>query len=378
MPNTDHYKEGYGSETQSEESDYDDDCSDHSLESSSDDGAWREEDEQENLPTLLNSTRHRKKTIENYIAPVHMRETVYRCKEFPNGVYINRQGIVIPDHPQSTKPFTGKRGRDSFEEEADPPAKHARINEDDDEEEPYESSEELSDSDDSENSIYASDEENSSEDRIASMLTDLKSGADSCAESYERSQKSKNKHVKSMRLVHATQDMVEEWLSIKKKEGRSLHMVYKSSLLVENPFFDLTFMNLLEKKAEESTKYVTASLVCSDVTIQCQCGHVTPTMTEHVAHLKTTHWPILGHMDEIQKQWSEDKLRKTTLKFSYESKNALYLTFKGKAQNEILVSATEAKCTTCNTKVDRSFSEYVEHHLDHVTKLNIAKLSCEI
>lgn len=46
------------------------------------------------LITLFNSTRRRRVTKENYIAPRHMRDKVIYCKEYPNGVYINRSGLI--------------------------------------------------------------------------------------------------------------------------------------------------------------------------------------------------------------------------------------------------------------------------------------------
>lgn len=46
------------------------------------------------LITLFNSTRRRKVTKDNYIAPAYMRDKVIYCREYPKGVYINRSGRV--------------------------------------------------------------------------------------------------------------------------------------------------------------------------------------------------------------------------------------------------------------------------------------------
>lgn len=63
---------------------------------------WLEEtDEPHALPVLLNSTARRRKTLETYIAPPHLRQTVLRCQEFPHGVYIDSFGIPRPDDPRS-------------------------------------------------------------------------------------------------------------------------------------------------------------------------------------------------------------------------------------------------------------------------------------
>ncbi len=54
---------------------------------------------EEDLPWLLNSTARRKKTLDSLFP--HLRGQIYRCKEFPHGVYINDFGEVCPDHPNS-------------------------------------------------------------------------------------------------------------------------------------------------------------------------------------------------------------------------------------------------------------------------------------
>ena len=62
---------------------------------------WINENETDWLPVLLNSTARRKKTIDNYIAHQNLRHTVYRCKEYPSGVYINKYGEICPDDKRS-------------------------------------------------------------------------------------------------------------------------------------------------------------------------------------------------------------------------------------------------------------------------------------
>lgn len=55
----------------------------------------------EGLPRLFNSSSRRKKTLDNFIAPPHLHDRIYRCREFPRGVYINRHGEVLPDDSRS-------------------------------------------------------------------------------------------------------------------------------------------------------------------------------------------------------------------------------------------------------------------------------------
>lgn len=61
---------------------------------------WLDADEYHvELPQLFNSSRRRKKDISN-VYP-HLAAQVYRCKEFPEGVYISEEGEVLPDDPRS-------------------------------------------------------------------------------------------------------------------------------------------------------------------------------------------------------------------------------------------------------------------------------------
>jgi hypothetical protein len=56
------------------------------------------DDASADLPKLFNGTRRRPVTPENYLAPDRMRGTVYRCREYPNGVYIDPMGRVNVTH----------------------------------------------------------------------------------------------------------------------------------------------------------------------------------------------------------------------------------------------------------------------------------------
>lgn len=55
------------------------------------------------LPTLLNSTARRKKTIHNYYAPIRLRRTAERWREFPHGVYIDDDGVIQPEDKRSNR-----------------------------------------------------------------------------------------------------------------------------------------------------------------------------------------------------------------------------------------------------------------------------------
>jgi hypothetical protein len=62
---------------------------------------WLNPDEynEDDLPSLLNSSSRRKKTIHD-LFPL-LADRVYRCKEYPGGVYINQYGEVCPDNKRS-------------------------------------------------------------------------------------------------------------------------------------------------------------------------------------------------------------------------------------------------------------------------------------
>lgn len=73
----------------------------------------------EPLLSLYNSTSRRKKTIDNYVAPVELRDTVVRRKEYPNGVYIDKLGKVCPNDKRSgiykLKPAAGDSDYRSYD-----------------------------------------------------------------------------------------------------------------------------------------------------------------------------------------------------------------------------------------------------------------------
>ena len=61
---------------------------------------WLTKDEFENnLPSLLRGTARRKKTMESLFP--HLSNQVYRCSEFPNGIYINDFGELCPKDSKS-------------------------------------------------------------------------------------------------------------------------------------------------------------------------------------------------------------------------------------------------------------------------------------
>src|SRR5687768_17061614 len=81
------------------------------------------DDENEILPVLLNGTKSRPKTTQNYVAPQHLRSRTVRSQDFPLGIWIDAAGHLQPDDPRSGifrvgKKQTGKkRARETTSED---------------------------------------------------------------------------------------------------------------------------------------------------------------------------------------------------------------------------------------------------------------------
>ena len=76
-------------------------------------------DKDEELPCLLNGTKRRKPTLESYVAPANMRDTVYRCREFPKGIYIDRFGKAQPNDKRTGIFVENEHDDDEDDEEDD-------------------------------------------------------------------------------------------------------------------------------------------------------------------------------------------------------------------------------------------------------------------
>lgn len=86
------------------------------------------------LPILFNSTRRRQVTAATFRAAPQLRGTVYQCREYPNGVYIDDHGCVQPHHKYSgTIKSSSSRKRTRAEEEEQPEDKEEEYDEDEDE-----------------------------------------------------------------------------------------------------------------------------------------------------------------------------------------------------------------------------------------------------
>jgi len=102
------------------------------------------------LPSLLNSSRRRRKTLDSLFP--HLANTVYHCKEFPDGVYINAYGQICPNGPDSDEE-TGPESDDDDDDDAE------EDDDDDDEEEDDEETESEEAGDDDDDDDYVPDEE---------------------------------------------------------------------------------------------------------------------------------------------------------------------------------------------------------------------------
>jgi len=68
------------------------------------------DDEGDTLISLLSGTSRRKRTVETYVAPFNYHGSVIRCREYPDGIYINNRGRMCPNDPRtgSLRPLKSK------------------------------------------------------------------------------------------------------------------------------------------------------------------------------------------------------------------------------------------------------------------------------
>lgn len=202
----------------------------------------------EQLPALLAGTARRRKTVETYVAPPRLCETVQRCREFPSGVYIDRHGRMQPDDPRSgvyrwwSGPAPAERPDPEDEDDDD----EEEEEDDDDEEDPE--SEFVPDEDDEEESEEEEeDEEEEEEDedeaegdspRRKRLLADLERGQRETDATLERDRKRQRQRILSQERIEWTQRVIGEWNALGRSKLRGLDLVFDSNLhAVHEPWF---------------------------------------------------------------------------------------------------------------------------------------------
>jgi hypothetical protein len=251
------------------------------------------------LPVLFNGTATRPKNIENYTAPERMRNTVYRCVEYPKGVYINNHGEVRPNHPKSgiycygqddvnntgvdkekrlqdSEEYMEEIGNELEDDNGEFDSDESRSDSDTDPEstetnDEYMNEGESSSSEDTEgdedddedgNESYIYEHESSEEDdyddefnepvtvegAFRSLLMTPANNEDSLENStiaalamskVEASQRLARLRSEKMLLV--TQKLISRWFDTLRRRHKSLKMTYDSNVISKTPYFTLVF-----------------------------------------------------------------------------------------------------------------------------------------
>jgi hypothetical protein len=253
----------------------------------------------EKLPILLNSSSRRKKTIETYIAPIQLRNTVYRCREFPKGVYINSFGEVCPNDSRSGVYQTDlntnvKSNCDSDDNNTDIDfdlKDESDFDNDEDEDSEEEEEEEEEDEYSTENDY--TDYENEEEDEdygyekeeykpTKRKKQSLIEESNNFIDSFKVTNDLKRKHIKLLKLKNETEKIYKKWKLIK---NNKFNMILSSNLFCSDPevIFDFHLKTSKKNMIEANFNLVTKN-------IECECGnskHVS--ILDHYDHLLESH-----------------------------------------------------------------------------------------
>jgi hypothetical protein len=229
----------------------------------------------DNLPILLNSTSTRKKTIDNYVAPENIRNTTYRSKDFPAGIWITSSGKLDVNDPRSgIYKCLAQKSQKLVEEP---------ISDSDSDASEQEEEEETSSEDDWDAEVDDKEKLNISEsEKKAIAVEKLKKSASEMDAHFVFQQKSKQNQIRTRTLMDATQILVEDWENLKKK-SKDLKMNFESSLHCEVPVFQMIFTK------KTAPKPIKCNFDCKELILRCQCFDTFATLPEYVTHLKTSH-----------------------------------------------------------------------------------------
>ncbi len=282
------------------ESSYDSQDDDQSSEVSNSDGIvyLSSDDDDDELPVLLGGSSRRPKTIENYVAPPHLRDTVYRCREYPRGVYINPYGEICPnDHrsgrfqrrehndidegnafhevsrrrrsPQdedqddewvATSDETDESEEEDSDEEVEAPGRKRKREQEDEEEEwkelPHDEDTPLTD-----------------EQKKALFMQDLQSAAGRTATMEAHLERTKHQTTNARKLNDQLGEYVEEWLKYASREARGVQMVYDSKFVTDQPSCSIQFVKKIKQDNGRVVPSVlaTGSMNCTTRKLECHC-----------------------------------------------------------------------------------------------------------
>lgn len=295
-----------GSEEECEESELStyEDVSDESSHDDGEDAVYFSSSEDEDLQVLLGGSSSRKRTIENYIAPEKMRDTVQRCVEYPRGIYIDRSGRMCPDDPRSGR--YGKRSRDDDDVDEDDAfhevsRRHKKSDGDSDDE--WYGETDTSDSDE-----YEEEEEDegpakkkrrgiveeewkddrdsdlTDEQKKQRFMDELHSAMERTREVEDQMKRSRKQVINAQNLNDQLGVYVEEWETSVKRDARGISLKYDSKFVTDTPSCHLKFV---AKRSEPPL--FEARMNCSTKLLECPCNQTFDSMRGLYSHLVDSH-----------------------------------------------------------------------------------------
>lgn len=290
------------------------------------------------LPALFNSSSRRTKDINSLFS--HLSDRIYRCKEFPGGIYINEDGQLCPDDERSGiyKRLDIKKVCKSTPDDPVVPSSHSRKydeedgDEDDEGEDEDTSSDEEDDEDDNDEDTsvkrvrgdddddedYVEEEESTDEESSDSdsasetekpkeknvetnekpdLLEHLKKGTEDQSFLHDLERNRRLQRINKQQLLRLIEKWDEQWTMLRKQAFRrqvaqpnkrrrneSIEMSYEPNImLAEIPTCEFEF-----KKPTRGT--IKAGMNCDLKEIVCQCEESFKDLKKLYTHLETRHF----------------------------------------------------------------------------------------
>lgn len=281
------------------------------------DPIWLDQEEWavEDLPFLLTGSSRRKKTMDSLFP--HLSNKLYRCREFPGGIYINQYGELCPNDPRSglyrlrpppqdgevpaaageeeveddedsdndnrpdpddeywqqqEQKLQGSRKRRRSEQEDGSESDDDYVPENEESEDELKTVEEEEDDDDGEEEEdYPSDPEHEEGDEEDHDDEDFKTAADDVGHISSMQTQWRHERVRSQKLLQLLETYLERWKEIRKHKGRHdkndlISIACEPRFHCSQPSCEFTF-----KKKGRQTE-ITGDLNCATHEVQCECG----------------------------------------------------------------------------------------------------------
>jgi len=271
------------------------------------------------LPILLNASRRRSVTLESFVAPPRLRNTVYRCREFPRGIYIDKLGKLRPEHEASGSYHDFRQHGEDEEDEGSQisgvsdPSRHpdeaeADSEYDDDkhgdlEDTASEDADEEQDEDsEEEESVYdASDSDTPDEDASSEAeelpnrplkrrktlklsreerLQELKEAELQAHHMLAQQQRQRRGREQRERIMAWLEEQTESWSRTKTEKHKLVR--FRSQLWNDPPQYKFYFV---PPAGADAGQFTTGWQLNTDaLTLTCECGHTVSTATEALFH----------------------------------------------------------------------------------------------